>query len=78
MTVTDDFVKVSSGEQNKSRTYNRQSFQVPTPYLLTDPEYTLEDAAFLEAVHTQVSPDSNFVQAAKVNALIDKIRASAT
>ncbi|MGA2790619.1 MAG: Gfo/Idh/MocA family oxidoreductase [Candidatus Bathyarchaeia archaeon] len=81
MTVTDDFVKVSSGQQNSrggSRTYNRQSFQVSTPFLLTDPEYALEDVAFLEAVRTQVSPDSNFVQAAKVNALIDRILANAT
>lgn len=81
MTVTDDFVKVSSGQQSSgggSRTYNRQSFQVSTPFLLTDPEYTLEDAAFLEAVRTQVPPDSNFVQAAKVNALIDRILANAT
>jgi predicted dehydrogenase len=80
MTVTDDFVKISSGQQDGggSRTYNRQSFQVSTPFLLTDPEYTLEDAAFLEAVRTQVPPDSNFVQAAKVNALIDRILASTT
>ncbi|MGA8904236.1 MAG: Gfo/Idh/MocA family oxidoreductase [Candidatus Bathyarchaeia archaeon] len=79
MTVTDDFVKVSLNQQSSSgsRTYNRQSFQVSTPFLLTDPEYTLEDAAFLEAVRTQVPPDSNFVQAAKVNALIDKILANA-
>ena len=79
MTVTDDFVKVSSGHQNGgSHTYYRQSFQVPTPFLLTDQEYTLEDAAFLEAVRTQMPPDSNFVQAAKVNALIEKILANAT
>lgn len=80
MTVTDDFVKVSSGQNSGggSRTYNRQSFQVSTPFLLTDPEYTLEDAAFLEAIRTQVPPDSNFVQAAKVNALIDRILANAT
>jgi predicted dehydrogenase len=75
LTVTDDFVKVSLSQQKSggSRTYNRQSFRVSTPFLLTDPEYTLEDAAFLEAVRTQVAPDSNFIQAAKVNALIDRI-----
>jgi predicted dehydrogenase len=81
MTVTDDFVKVSSGQQNRggeSRTYNRQSFQVSTPFLLTDPEYTLEDTAFLEAARTRVRPDSNFVQAAKVNSLIDRILVNAT
>jgi predicted dehydrogenase len=80
LTVTDDF-KVSVGQKTsgeRSRTYNRQSFQVSTPFLLTDPEYTLEDAAFLESARTKVPPDSNFVQAAKVNALIDRILANAT
>jgi len=79
LTVTDDFVKVASGQSGvESRTYNRQSFHVSTPFLLTDPEYTLEDAAFLEAVRTQVPPDSNFLQAAKVNALIDRLLESTT
>jgi len=82
LTVTDDFVKVSSGQRNSSgggtRVYNRQFFQVSTPFLLTDPEYTLEDAAFLEAARTQVPPDSNFFQAAKVNALVDRILVNAT
>jgi hypothetical protein len=33
----------------------------------------MEDVAFLNAVRTQTTPEPSFVQAAKVNALIDKI-----
>ncbi|HKM50870.1 MAG TPA: Gfo/Idh/MocA family oxidoreductase [Candidatus Bathyarchaeia archaeon] len=83
LTVTDDFVKVSSSKQfsvddEESRIYHKQSFQVPIPFLLTDPEYTLEDVAFLEAIRTQATPETSFVQAAKVNTLIDKILANST
>jgi len=77
LTVTDDFVKITPGKQTGrnggSQTYYRQSFQTPVPFLLTDPEYTLEDAAFLDAIRTRTTPEANFVQAAKVNALIDRI-----
>jgi hypothetical protein len=38
----------------------------------------MEDAAFLESVRTGRAPDADFVQAAKVNALIDRILENAT
>ncbi len=77
LTVTDDFVKFATGKQTGEkgggRVYYRQSFHTPVPFLLTDPEYTLEDAAFLDAIRTRSKPEMNFVQAAKVNTLIDRI-----
>jgi predicted dehydrogenase len=77
LTVTEDFVKFSPtkavGESGGGQVYNRQSFITSIPFLLTDPEYTLEDVAFLEAIRTRRPPPTSFVEAAKVNALIDKI-----
>lgn len=77
LTVTDDFAKYTLSNQanadTRSHFYNRQSLGVPTPFLLTDPEYTLEDVAFLDAARTRTNPETNFVEAAKVNALIDRI-----
>ncbi len=73
LTVTDDFVKFASKQIGEGRWYNRQSLGTSVPFLLTDPEYTLEDVAFLDAMRTKIPPETSFVQAAKVNALIDKI-----
>jgi len=74
LTVTDDFVKFATGKPTGGgRVYYRQSFHTLVPFLLTDPEYTLEDVAFLDAIRSRTKPEMNFVQAAKVNALIDRI-----
>jgi predicted dehydrogenase len=77
LSVTDDFVKFSPGKQtgqnDGSQLYYRQSFHTPVPFLLTDPEYTLEDVDFLDSIRTRATPETSFVQAAKVNALIDRI-----
>lgn len=77
LTVTDDFVKFAPGKHTGGngggQMYHRQSFHTPVPFLLTDPEYTLEDTAFLDAIRTRTTPETNFVQAAKVNTLIDRI-----
>jgi predicted dehydrogenase len=76
LTVTDDFVKFTPGKQtggNGGHVHYRQSFHTSVPFLLTDPEYSLEDAAFVEAIQTRNTPEADFVQAAKVNTLIDRI-----
>jgi hypothetical protein len=76
LSVCDDFVKVTSNKQmgqDSGKPMYKQSFDISTPFLLTDPEYALEDAAFIESVRTRRAPDTGFVQAAKVNALIDRI-----
>ena len=53
--------------------YHKQSFDTSAPFLLADPEYTREDEAFLSAIETKHLPELNFFEAAKVNALIDRI-----
>lgn len=58
-------------------THHRQSFETSVPFLLADADYTMEDIAFLDAVRNQTMPESGFVQATKVNALVDRIHASA-
>jgi predicted dehydrogenase len=81
LTVCDDFVKISLSKQSSAaegtRIYYKQSFQIQAPFLLTEPEYTLEDAAFLEGAQRRHPLDTSFVEAAKVNALIDRILESA-
>jgi predicted dehydrogenase len=81
LSVCDDFINVTSNKQmgvgSGMRLY-KQSFNVSTPFLLTDPEYALEDAAFLESVRSRQTPHASFAQAAKVNALIDRILEEAT
>jgi predicted dehydrogenase len=77
LTVTDDYVKFAlgrgSGKVGGGQTYHRQSFETSPPFLLADIDYTMEDVAFLNAARTRTAPEPSFVQAAKVNALIDKI-----
>jgi predicted dehydrogenase len=51
----------------------------PRPkYLLTYPEYVLEDQYFIECASTQASAHPSFEDAAKVNKLVDDIRSKAT
>jgi predicted dehydrogenase len=77
--VCDDYVKVTGNkEPNAGTPLYKQSFNISTPFLLTDPEYALEDAGFLDSVRTRRAPDACFVEAAKVNDLIDRILESAT
>ena len=81
LSVCDDYVKVTGNKQTGAgagKPLYKQSFNISAPFLLTDPEYALEDAAFLESVRRGRAPDANFVEAAKVNALIDRILESAT
>jgi predicted dehydrogenase len=73
-TVSDDFVKLAlGGGLGNSKTLYRQSFDNPVSFLLADPEYTLEDEAFLKGLEGGSKPQSNFFEAAKVNAIIDRI-----
>jgi predicted dehydrogenase len=77
LTVTDDYVRFAPGrgrgKMGGGQTHHRQSFETSAPFLLADADYTMEDVAFLNAVRTQTMPELNFVQSAKVNALIDRI-----
>jgi predicted dehydrogenase len=77
LTVTDDYVRFApgrgSGKMGGGQTYHRQSFETSPPFLLADIDYTMEDIAFINAARTRAAPEPSFLQAAKVNALIDKI-----
>ena len=74
LTVSEDFVKLTLySEAEKSRVLYKQSFDTSVPYLLADPEYTIEDATFLASVKKGVRPQMGFSEAAKVNAIIDRI-----
>jgi len=80
LTVSDDFVKLSmdggiGGEQ--SQTFYKQSFETSVSFLLADPEYTIEDETFLAAVRKRMRPELDFFEAAKVNAIIDRINENA-
>jgi len=77
MTVSDDFVKLTlNRESGKSQVFYRQSFDTSVSFLLADPEYTIEDEFFLEAIRKRTKPQTDFFEAAKVNAVIDRITES--
>lgn len=76
LSVTDDFIKVEKnegGDHLSSRTLYKQSFETSVPILIGDPDFTREDEQFLKCLDTRSLPDSNFREAAKVNAIMDKI-----
>jgi len=53
----------------------KPQLQPSVPFLLGDPEFCVEDEAFLQALNEKGSVDPDFSAAAKVNSLMDKIRA---
>jgi predicted dehydrogenase len=81
LTVNDDYVRFAPGRESVKmggdQILHRQSFETSAPFLLADIDYTMEDVAFLNAVRTRTMPESSFVQAAKVNLLIDRIHEGA-
>jgi predicted dehydrogenase len=80
LTVSDDFVKLVLDSEiggRQSQTLYRQSFDTSVSFLLADPDYTIEDEAFLAAVRERRRPQLNFFEAAKVNSLIDRINENA-
>lgn len=78
--VTDDYVKVQLHKDGMggSQTYFKQNFDTSVSFLLSEPELTLEDEAFLSALAKSSLPELNFFEAAKVNAIIDLIEKSGT
>ena len=80
LTVSDDFVKLALDKEiggSQSQTLYRQSFDTSVSFLLAAPEYTIEDEAFLAAVSKRTRPQLDFFEAAKVNAIIDRINENA-
>jgi len=80
LTVCDDYVKLQLDEdrgQTRAGTHmlRKPQLQPSVPFLLGDPEFCVEDQAFLQALNEKGSVDPDFSAAAKVNSLMDKIRA---
>jgi predicted dehydrogenase len=82
MTVTDDFVRLERKDESAlgSRSvevHYKQSFDTSVSFLLADSEYTKEDEVFFGSVESRALPETNFFEAAKVNAIIDQITKNA-
>jgi predicted dehydrogenase len=78
LTVTDDFVRIATEkERNGIQLMYKSSFDNSVPFLLADPEYTKENQNFLACLEKKNMPECNFLEAAKVNRLIERIADSA-
>jgi predicted dehydrogenase len=77
--LTDDELSIEHDRgERKMQVFNNQSFDTSVPFLLANPEYTIEDQTFLNSIDGGIRPTPDFFEALKVNLLIDRIRASAT
>lgn len=82
LTVNDDYVKLQLDERvgeydTGTHIFRRPEIQPSVPFLLGDPEFCLQEQEFIDATASQRQVESSFLQAAKVNLLIDKIKGSA-
>jgi hypothetical protein len=78
MRVTDDFIRLERNDESalgsrSMEVHYKQSFDTSVSFLLADPEYTKEDEVFFDSVKRRALPESNFFEAMKVNAIIDRI-----
>jgi len=81
MFVDDDMVKLEfsdSAAHQESQVFYKQTFGTSVPFLLDQPEYTEEDISFLDCVQRCSEPPTSFLEAAKVNVLIDQIKEAAS
>ncbi|MGA2626673.1 MAG: Gfo/Idh/MocA family oxidoreductase [Candidatus Bathyarchaeia archaeon] len=75
MTLTDDELKIAyEGAEGRTQAFSNQSFDTSVPFLLANPEYTMEDQAFLGSHDKRTNPSPDFFEAARVNFLIDRIQ----
>ena len=81
--VSDDYVQVSADRGVKGvidagkRTFQKPSFKTNVEFLLGEPEFTVEDRSFLNAVAEKRQAEPSFQDAVKVNEFIDRIREAA-
>ena len=78
LTVSDDFVKLQLDVAGRKlpagiNVFRRPELQPSVPFLLAEPEFTLEDAAFRSALMNRKASEPDFFAGAKVNELIDII-----
>jgi predicted dehydrogenase len=78
LTVSDDFVKLQLDEAGTNlpagtHMFRRPELQPSVPFLLAEPEFTLEDVAFRSALTNGKAAEPDFLAGARVNELIDII-----
>jgi len=72
---SDDELKIEHKDRSGGmQVFYNQSFDTSVPFLLASPEYTFEDQTFLNSIDGGTRPTPDFVEATKVNLLIDRIR----
>ncbi len=82
--VSDDLVRLEIDSDIKGvieagkHTFQKPAFKTSVDFLLGEPEFTLEDKSFLEAVESKQSIEPSFRTAARVNQLIDRVHEEAT
>jgi predicted dehydrogenase len=80
LNVTDDRLVVYLDQdvpgvlQSGVHTFPFATLASPVPFLLTAPEFVLQDQYFLECVRKKQQPEQNFVHATKVNKIISMIQ----
>ena len=75
ITLSDDELRIETDkEESKAQVFHNQSFNTSVPFLLANPEYTVEDQAFLDAIRDGTHPAPDFTEAAKVNFLVERIQ----
>lgn len=82
MTVTDDYVRLQTdGSGTKAgpsvQLLQKTAFNTSVEFLLADPEFTIEDQRFLQAVETKSHAQPDFRAGAKINEVIDLIQEEA-
>jgi predicted dehydrogenase len=78
LVVSDDFVKVQLDNAGMNmpaglHVFRRPELQPSVPFLLAEPEFTLEDIAFRTALSNQKSSEPSFLAGAKVVEITDAI-----
>jgi predicted dehydrogenase len=78
LTVSDDFVKLQLDDAGINlpagvHMFRRPELQPSVPFLLAEPEFTLEDIAFRSALSNRKATEPDFLAGARVNELIDVI-----
>jgi predicted dehydrogenase len=79
LSVCDDYVRIQADKSVEgvieagSKTFQRAAFDTGVQFLLADPEYTVEDIHFLDAVQNRTKVEPDFQTAAEVSQLIDQV-----
>jgi predicted dehydrogenase len=81
--VSDDYVSIQTNAgvngviEAGKHVFQKPEFNTNVDFLLAEPEYTMEDRAFMEAVQAGSQIEPSFQTAAKVNDFVDMIHQNA-